>query len=113
MHEISLMQQVIEMAQGYAAQHQAQTIHRIRLRVGAGAGVVPEALEFAFEAVTHQTLAAGAALEIETVPIRCYCPACDAEFEPDDVIYLCPGCQRLSTDLRQGRDLELASLEMS
>ena len=40
----------------------------IRLRIGALSGVVPEALEFAFEALRPGTLAEKAELAIESVP---------------------------------------------
>jgi len=84
----------------------------IRLRIGALSGVVPEALEFAFEALTPDTMAEGAQLDIEHVPARFWCSACNHEFQSDTMYADCPGCQRPSGDLRAGREMELASLEI-
>ena len=104
----SALTMVVEQAQGAGAQR----VLRVRLRIGALSGVVPEALAFAFEALTPGTLAEGAELDIEPVPARFWCAACAREFESDNLFADCPGCQRPSGDLRAGREMELASLEI-
>lgn len=96
-------------AQSQGANH----IHQLNLRIGAIAGVVPEALQFAFDACTEGTIAADAKLEIEWVKAICYCPRCHAEFIPHDWVYVCPRCDRLTHEIRQGRELQLVSLEVS
>ncbi len=113
MHELSLMQSTLEIALEYAQNQGAQKICQLNLRVGALSGVVPEALEFAFEACVQDTIAAGAHLKIELVPALCYCENCDREFTPPDPIYACPDCGRISSKLIQGRELQLTSLEVS
>ncbi len=92
----------------------ATRVHRIVLRIGALSGVEPEALRFAFDVVTRKTMASEASLEVEPVPARAYCAACASEFEADgSVILSCPRCGNFSGDIRQGRELELAQIEMS
>lgn len=113
MHEVGLLQEMLEVALGHAARHGARRVHRITLKVGDLAGVVPEALEFAFEAVTCGTIAEGARLVVESVPVVCHCHRCDRDFRSDDVVALCPDCGEVSADLRQGRELILESLEVS
>src|SRR4051794_33018733 len=80
MHEFGLMQNALEIALEHAQRQGAQCIHLITLRVGALSGIVPEALAFAFEALAPGTLAATARLEMEPVPVVCYCPVCDRGF---------------------------------
>ncbi|MGF1603964.1 MAG: hydrogenase maturation nickel metallochaperone HypA [Thermosynechococcaceae cyanobacterium] len=113
MHEVSIMQNALDLALAQAAQQGAQRIHWIKLRVGELSGVIPEALILAFEIVTANTIAADAELELETVPVICRCPTCHQDFHPDDWIYICPICDQLTTELSQGRELELTSLEVS
>jgi hydrogenase nickel incorporation protein HypA/HybF len=112
-HEISLMQDAVILATQQARASGARRIHRIAMRVGALSGAVPETLEFAFEIVAKGTLAEGATLEIERVPVLCYCPACAEEFEPADLVCECTRCGRPSTQVRRGRELHVASLEVS
>lgn len=113
MHEVSIMQNAIDLALAQAVQQGAQQIHWIKLRVGELSGVIPDALTLAFEIVAAGTIAAEAQLEVETVPVICYCPTCQREFHPDTWIFSCPFCQQLTTELRQGQELELTSLEVS
>jgi hydrogenase nickel incorporation protein HypA/HybF len=112
MHELSIMQSALSMALDQARQNGASRIYVIRLRIGALSGVVPDALQFAFEALTPGTAAEGAELAIEHVPARFWCTSCAQEFQSDDLFADCPGCHRPSGDLRAGREMEVASLEI-
>jgi len=113
MHEAAIIQSAIEMAIAQAHAAGAARLHRVRLRVGALSGVVPDALEFAYEAVCRGTMAAGSRLEIETVPAACWCRVCAMEFAPAESLSECPRCHGFSSELRRGRELELTSLEIS
>ena len=108
------MESAIDSVLHQARAHGARQVHRIVLRIGARSGVEPESLRFAFDVVTNGTLAAGAVLEIESVPARALCAACAEEFSVESgFIYTCPRCGALSGDIRQGRELELTRIEMS
>ncbi|MFE4107586.1 hydrogenase maturation nickel metallochaperone HypA [Almyronema epifaneia] len=113
MHELSLMQQTLEIALTQAQQQGASQIHGLKMRVGVGSGAVPEALRFAFDVVIADTPAAGATLAIESVPVICHCNYCDRPFQPPDWIYQCPECGQLSDRILAGREIELLTLEVS
>jgi hydrogenase nickel incorporation protein HypA/HybF len=106
------MESALEQALDQARNAGARRLHVVRLRIGALSGVVPEALEFAFEALTPGTLAEGGRLAIEDVPARFWCASCAREFQADDMFADCPDCHQPSAELRAGRELELASLEI-
>jgi hydrogenase nickel incorporation protein HypA/HybF len=106
------MQSALSLALEQAQKARASRVHVIRLRIGALSGVVPDALEFAFEALTPGTPAEGARLAIEHVPARFWCAACTREFQSDDLFAECPDCHAPSGELRAGREMELASLEI-
>ena len=113
MHEVGVMESAMGIALNRAAEEGAGRIHRLTMRVGPLSGVVAEALEFAFDVLSRGTIAEGATLEVERVPILCYCSTCRLEFQPEDLFCECPGCHAPSGEVRQGRELELASLEVS
>ena len=113
MHEFSIMQAALETAGEKAHAAGATQIHRLKLRVGALSGVVPEALRFAFDALKNESLAAQAELVIEEVPAACWCADCVTEFAAADLQYECPRCHQPSGELRHGKEMELASLEIS
>ncbi len=113
MHEVGLMENALAIALDYARREKANRIHQIALRVGDLSGVEPEALRFAFDVVTQGTIAAQAELKIESCSTLCFCSSCQAEFRPTELGYECPDCHTWSTSILQGKELELASLEVS
>ena len=112
MHELALMESVAELALKEARQRGAEAISAIHLRIGSLAGVEPEALRFAAQVVLRGGLADGARFTIELVPARAWCAPCGEMFALEAGLGLCPCCGAASADLRQGRELELASLEL-
>lgn len=113
MHEVGIMQNAVQMAVEQAKAQNARKIHCLRMRVGQMSGVVPEALEFAFEVVARGTMAEGAKLEVEWVKTAVWCKRCQTEFECEDYSAICPICGNWSSDWRRGRELELVSIEIS
>lgn len=112
MHEVSLLMQALEIAEDAARRENAGRITRIHLRVGQLAGVVPELMASAFGVVSVGTLAEGAAFEWEEVPTRCRCTMGCPDFSPEGPIFDCPECGQISTQVLQGRELDLDQIEI-
>jgi hydrogenase nickel incorporation protein HypA/HybF len=113
MHEVSLMTEALRLATDAAQAAGATRVVRLRLRIGTLSGVVPEAMRFAFDVVSRDTPAHGAVLEIETVPAAGWCAVCQAEFAGADFFNECPRCHNPSGELRRGREMEIADVEIS
>lgn len=112
MHEVGIMQSVLQIAEQQASKSGASRILEIRMRVGRMTGIVPEALDHAFAVLRDGTTAAGARLDVEFVPGAFWCRPCAVEFESDDLVGGCPTCHEPSFDMRRGRELEVVSLEV-
>lgn len=112
MHELALMQALACQAAEVARREGAVGVRRIHLRLGSLAGVDPDALRFAAEVVLGDGLTAGAQLEITMVPALAWCAACAALVPLEQGVGRCPGCGGPGGALRQGRELELAALEL-
>jgi hydrogenase nickel incorporation protein HypA/HybF len=112
MHEVAIMTEALRMAEDAAKSAGARRILKLKLRVGSLSGVVAESLQFAFDVVSHDSLAAGATLEIELVTAACWCQTCQAEFECADFFNECPRCHEPSGDLRRGRELDIGAVEL-
>lgn len=107
------MADAVRMAVDAAKTAGANRVLSLRLRVGALSGAVPEALRFAFDVVCRGTIAEGASLEMESVPAAGWCPVCREEFACWDFIDECPRCHNPNGELRRGRELEIASVEIA
>ena len=114
MHEVGIAKSIVSIAEDYAKRAGAISIKTIALRVGAMSGVVPAALEFAFEVAKLDTLAEHASLEIDYLPMVAYCEDCELEFEVQDSygIAICPVCMEPTVQLHQGQELDVKYLEV-
>ncbi len=112
MHEVGIMQSVLEIAEQQARAAGASRILEVRMQVGRLTGVVPEALEHAFAVLRDGTMAGGATLAVEYVPGVSWCPPCECEFEAEGLYAECPRCGRPSLAVRRGQELGVVSLEV-
>lgn len=112
MHEMSIAEGIVEIALQTLVANQGTVVHAIQLRLGVMSGVEPDALQFCFTAVTKNTAAAGASLQIEMIPLRGKCLDCDYEFSVADYVFKCPQCGSLAIQTITGRELQVASIDM-
>jgi hydrogenase nickel incorporation protein HypA/HybF len=113
MHELSIVASVVDSVTESLAAYRGAKVTEVRLRVGALASVVVDSLEFCWGIATEDTPLAGSALRVITVPVVMHCALCDADVELDGVqSFRCPRCGQPSSDLRQGRELEIESFEI-
>jgi len=106
------MASVLEQAEESARAVEALRITSIRLVIGTMSDVLPEAMEFAMEALSPGTMAEGSALSIELRQPRSRCLACGMEFDHDRYHRTCPACDALSCELISGRELYIDFIEV-
>lgn len=111
MHEIGVMNGILEAACSAAKDAGMARITEIRITIGELTEVMEPALEFAFEALKSDTMAEDAVLVITNVTPRSRCKECDAEFEHGRFSIACPECGSFMVELLQGRELRIDSIE--
>lgn len=112
MHELSIAYSLVSAADEAAQNVGVAQVDVVHLRLGALSGVVKDALLFGYNIATEGTRLAGSRLEIEDVPVVVYCTQCEAEFPlPNVQLFRCPVCSTPTGDIRQGKELEIVSLE--
>jgi hydrogenase nickel incorporation protein HypA/HybF len=107
MHETAIATELLGVVLSEASRNKLQRITGLRLRVGAFRMVVPELLQGAFEVVSAGTLAQGAALEIEAVPLKARCGNCQTESQLEDYVFYCPVCGCILNEILSGKELDL------
>lgn len=112
MHEMALTQSILDIACAEADKHNAQRVLAIRIRIGEFSGVVPAYLQEYFNIVSCGTLAEGARLEIETVPVVIHCKQCDQTSRVSRHNICCPLCGSSNISLQSGREYYVESLEV-
>ena len=112
MHELAIAQSLLEIVEQEARPYKGARVTRILLRIGKLSAVVPDALRFAFEAITRGGIAEGAVLEIEEVPLRIRCHQCEEVCTVDDPFMVCPHCEGSDVEMVSGRELEIRNMEI-
>ena len=112
MHELGITQNLVEIAAETARTNGATRVLSVSVTIGELAGVVPEAVEFAFDVVTQGTLLEGAKLLIDKVPGRGRCAVCGVESTIDQYTFSCPSCGEPALDRLQGDELKITELEI-
>ena len=112
MHEMSLTESIVDLIQDEAKKGGFTKVKRVRVLVGALSNVVPDALEFCFDAVTRGTLAEGAVLEIIPVPGQGWCMDCAKTVALEERFGTCPECGGYHVQMTAGDALRLQDLEV-
>ncbi len=114
MHEISLVEGLIQQLKELAAENQATKVIRVTMEIGPLCGVVVDSFRFGFDIISaEEEIIKGAALIVDIPTVRYTCSECGnvqviAETRPDS----CPACGELTLFSEGGEDLILRQVEM-
>jgi hydrogenase nickel incorporation protein HypA/HybF len=110
-HEMAIAQSLLEIVLEQGRLHQLERVRVIKLQIGEMAAVLPESLSFCFELLSKDTIASGAVLDIDTLPVVARCTSCGIRFEVEHYRFICPECANSAVEMVSGRELSLASME--
>ncbi len=112
MHEMALCMEMVRLIEDQARSQNVHRVRRIRLAVGALAGIEVDALRFGFTAAAHGTLAENAVLAIEQPPGQATCLDCNTVMEVRDRDEPCSHCGSWRLRVRGGTELRVLDLEV-
>jgi hydrogenase nickel incorporation protein HypA/HybF len=112
MHEVSICESILDVLMEEAAKNKASRINQVTLKIGEMAGVVEDALRFAFEVVTEGTLAEGAKLTVIDVPLTAKCRSCGNEFHVVGYAFSCKRCDSPEIEIISGREMLIEEIDL-
>ena len=110
MHELSLAEEVIRIAEYEAGRNNAGLVSEITIEAGIFSGVEIDAFRSALEIASGDTVVSGASLKIILNKGQGYCKICKMEFEMDNRIDTCPVCDSFPSEIRRGYEFRVVSL---
>jgi hydrogenase nickel incorporation protein HypA/HybF len=110
MHEFSIIQNIIEIAIDAAIQNRLETVSSVEVEVGQASGIVPEAMEFAWESARKNTLLRMAALSVKLIPLMMRCRGCGMQYFPGEIYEPCPGCGEINGEIISGKELKVTAI---
>ncbi len=112
MHEMAIVQSVLDVAFREADNNSGTKIRKIKLRIGELSGVVRDSIEFAFSVLKADTAAEDAELEIETVKLKAECGTCgEAECAAWDLNLICAKCGG-TLRITAGREMKVEYIDL-
>lgn len=111
MHETAMMQNLISTVNDALKNRSVVRVNRVCVSVGRLANVLPDALSFAFEALTQEGIMKGAELEIEYLPAIAKCSDCGYEYEADGFPIICPVCKSTGFKIISGEEVFVESID--
>lgn len=82
------------------------------LEIGELSGVVPESIEFCFEACSKGTQVEGARLKLEMIPGVGNCTVCDKDMPMASLFDPCPDCGSFGLTVVRGQELRVKELDL-
>ena len=113
MHELSIIEALIEQVQGEVRRSGASgRIRRLSLAIGRFSGVHCDSIRFAFELLAPGTPLEAADLDIREPGAECRCHACDARSEITQLVFQCPACASDDVRIEDCGDIILETIEL-
>lgn len=112
MHEMSLCEIIVQILETESRRQGFEKVNVVRLEIGALSHTEPEAMRFCFDAVTRNTLADGARLDILQPPGEAWCMDCEKKFEIANRYDPCPACGGHKLQVVAGEEMRIKDLEV-
>lgn len=110
---MSLSEGVLQLIEDAAREQDFSKVNAVWLEIGQLSGVEVDAMKFCFDAVTRNTIAQGARLEIISLPGTGWCMACALSVPMDEVFGECPHCGGHQMQVTGGTEMRLKELEVT
>ena len=111
MHEYSVALNIVEIAERTAKIHNLSHIEGIDLDIGLLSGIQTDSLRFVWSAAVKNSLLENAKMRIRPIPGKGECLICGCEFDIQQLYDPCPNCDSFRTEIKEGKELRIRSLE--
>ena len=110
MHELSIAQGIVELAEREARNHHANFIEELELEIGAFAGVDRDALDFALESAIKGSMLENARIVRHQIAGEGRCGDCGNVFPVENLFTACSVCGSFAVKIIKGKELRIKSL---
>lgn len=112
MHELSIAQQILNIALKHAGNAEAIQIKHIYLRIGQLSSIIDDSLQFYWDFISDGTIAKGAALHFERIPANLICNNCQHAYILNGKTMSCPQCGSEGFDIQAGAEFSLLAIDI-
>ena len=114
MHEMGLVQNIVDIVLKTAEQNDIAKVLRVNIRAGQLRAIVPEQLQFCFQILSKDSpILEGTELVVEMLSVKGKCKSCEHEFSVEEYRFVCPKCEHEDIDVLQGMELLVSNIEVA
>jgi hydrogenase nickel incorporation protein HypA/HybF len=110
MHELSIAQSIVELAEQEAQNHSAISIEELELEIGSLAGIDGFALESALESAIKGSLLENVRILTQRIAGEGRCGDCENLFPVTYLFSACPECGSYAVKITKGKELRIKSI---
>lgn len=111
MHELAVTESILDITLRYAQEAGAAVVTDIHLVIGSLATIVDESVQFYWDIISEETIAAGALLHFRRIPGRMECQDCGLTYDPVDSL-VCPACDSERVRIIAGEEFYLEAIDI-
>ncbi len=112
MHELAVTQSILEIALRHAETKQALRITHLFIVMGEWSSTVDDSIQFYWDMISDGTIAKGAILHFNRIPVEIICINCGHSYKPNSRELLCPKCASTKIKVKTGEEFYLESIEI-
>lgn len=109
-HELAVTESILNISLRHAEQADAAAITDLYLVIGDLSSIVDESVQFYWDMISKDTIAEGASLHFERIPLEMKCHDCGTVYHPDHETMGCPACGGVSPAIIKGEEFYLDSI---
>ncbi len=112
MDEREVANHVFEIVDREAYRAAAQRVLAVSVAIGGEYPLNPEQLQQSFGTITRGTVAEGARLLVDVLPVKRHCRNCGADFESREPDPPCPTCSHPKTEPTSGHEVKVLNIQV-
>ena len=112
MHELSITENILKIAEQHAQQHNAHKVTDLYLVIGQLSSIVDDSVQFYWDIISENTLCQGAKLHFDRIPAQLNCLDCGETYTIPNELAPCPHCGGIQIKTVRGDEFRLDSIEI-
>lgn len=112
MHELSVTENILEIAIRHAERAEATRISELNLVIGDLASIIDDSVQFYWEILTKNTIAEESRLHFKRIQTVLECKNCNQEYQPNGKDLVCPTCGGIQINIISGNEFYLESINI-
>jgi len=111
MHGIGISEDILKIIKKRAREEKLDRIRKVKVKIGEMYMVSKEEILQTFEMVSKGSVADGAQIEVDIIPLTVKCGECENVLKGKEFSLSCPGCGGTDLGILSGEDLIVEALE--